>query len=235
MKKTAIKPIRPEILRKAISGLQDEIKRYNSVPVESVVPCISKGNKKIGHALNVSLPPIITCANCSGCKSFCYDIKAVLQYGNVRSARARNYSVLVRDRKRYFDAIRSACAKRRKNKYFRWHVSGDILDIDYLDNMVKIAKDFPKFRFWTYTKAYNIVNEYVRLNGRESIPANLSIMFSEWRGMPMVNPYGFPEFRVLFDGEAKPEGAPLCNGNCNVCIKNNRCCVSGETTYCHLH
>lgn len=221
--------------QKAIKGLREAIADATKTPDAELTLCISKGNKKIGDTLNVSLPPIITCANCSGCMHLCYDIKAVLQYSNVRKARARNYVLLNRNRNKYFDSIREACARRRNNKYFRWHVAGDIVDIDYFDNMVKIAREFPEFKYWTYTKAYHIVNEWVKNNGKESIPDNLSVMFSEWRGMPMVNPYGFPEFRVVFKDEKKPDGVKWCNGNCNHCIHANSHCVKGETVYCMEH
>ena len=37
---------------------------------------ISKGNRKIGRVMNVSLMPVRTCKNCKECKHYCYDIKA---------------------------------------------------------------------------------------------------------------------------------------------------------------
>ena len=221
--------------QKAVNELHNAINEEMLKNPDELKICISKGNMKIGNTLNVSLPPIITCANCSGCCTLCYDIKAVLQYPNVRKARAKNYALLMNDRNKYFNEIRNACERRRKNKYFRWHVAGDIIDIDYFDRMVQIAKEFPDFRFWTYTKAYTIVNEWCRLNGKKSIPENLSVMFSEWRGMPMINPFGFPEFRVVFKDEKKPGNVKWCCGNCNVCIHGNSHCVKGETVYCMEH
>ena len=109
------------------------------------------------------------------------------------------------------------------------------MDVDYFDNMVKIAKDFPDFRFWTYTKSYWLVNAWCKTYGKESIPANLSVMFSYWEGLPMDNPYGFPEFRVVLKGQKKPENVKWCCGNCDVCIRNCSHCVKGETTYCMDH
>lgn len=226
-----------EGIKKAIDGIKQAIEQANSAPLEELKVCISDGNKKIGNTLNVSLPPVITCGNCSGCMRYCYDIKAVLQYANVRSARAKNYSILTRSPEKYFSEIVKKLEKRRKNKFFRWHVSGDIPNYEYLCSMVYIARLFPSFRFWTYTKRYDIVNQYVREHGgnRACVPSNLSIMFSEWRGMPMVNPFGFPEFRVVMKGEKKPENVKWCCGNCNVCIHANSHCVKGETVYCMEH
>ena len=159
---------------------------------------ISMGNKKIGRVMNVSLAPILTCANCSECLKLCYDIKANIQYGNVLKARARNTVLALEYMDRYFQGIRYALAKRRKNKYFRWHVGGDIPNYKYFCEMVEIAKEQPDFTFWTYTKNYGIVNLYVQKCGRAAIPENLTIMFSEWDGMKLVNPYNFLDVRRLY-------------------------------------
>ena len=221
--------------RKAVDNIRLYIDDFMHEDIEKLHVVISKGNRKIGRVLNVSLAPIITCCNCSGCMKLCYDIKAVLQYSNVAKARAKNYVLLMRDRDKYFSEIAKACSKRRTNKFLRFHVSGDIIDIDYFDRMVKLARQFPDFKMWTYTKAYHIVNKWCELNGKENVPNNLSVMFSEWRGMPMNNPYKFPEFKVVFKDEEKPVNVKWCCGNCELCIKNNSHCVKGETVYCMEH
>ena len=213
-------------------------KKYSDKTAEEIKLCISCGNKKIGRVLNVSLPPIITCANCKECKHFCYDVKACLQYpGTVIDARIRNLTILKKSRALYFQTIRNKLSRRRTNKFFRWHVSGDIIDADYLDNMIQIAIDFPAFRFWTYTKNYNLVNEYIATHGgnkESAIPANLSIMFSEWKGLEMINPYGLPEFSCHFPDEPKPT-CYKCPGNCDVCKAACKGCIAGENTYADLH
>lgn len=221
--------------KKAVELIRAYVADYMSAPLDSLHVSITKGNRKIGRVLNVSLPPVITCCNCSGCLKLCYDIKAVLQYPEVRKARARNYVILMRDRQKYFDEIIETIKRRQKNKYFRWHVSGDIVDVDYFNNMVKIARMFPKFRFWTYTKAYVYVNKWCDINGKENIPDNLTIMFSEWKGMPINNPYRFPEFRVWFHDEKKPARVHWCPGNCELCLNSKTGCPYGQTTYCEEH
>ena len=203
--------------------------------ISEIEMCISSGNRKIGNTLNVSLPPIMTCANCKECKFLCYDVKACLQYPEtVIDARMRNYVILMKDRNEYFNRIQQKISRRKANKFFRWHVAGDIIDIDYFDRMVTIAKNNPDWKFWTYTKNYKVVNQWVKENGKENMPKNFSVMFSEWRGVEMVNPYGFGEFRVVFKDEEKPIGF-YCPGNCDDCIRNNRGCIINETTYCNEH
>ena len=197
--------------------------------------CISSGNRKIGRVMNVSLPPVLTCANCKECMHICYDIKACLQYPQtVINARMRNYILLLKDRDEYFRRVDEKMRRRRTNKFFRWHVAGDIIDLDYFVRMVENARNHPDFTIWTYTKNYSVVNEYCDIYGVESIPSNLHIMFSEWRGLPMINPYHFPEFRVVFKDEEKPSGF-YCPGNCDICKACKRGCIGGETTYCNEH
>lgn len=225
----------PESIKKYLAKMTAAINNYDTIPAAELTVCISKGNRKIGRVMNVSIPPIMTCAHCRECKSICYDIKANLQYLNVVNARAKNYSILKRDRAEYFGQIENAISRRQKNKFFRWHVAGDIIDMDYFENMVAIAARHPDFVFWTYTKNYELINSFCDLNGRDAIPANLHIMFSEWRGLPMVNPYHFPEFRVVFKDDAVKPTGHYCPGNCDICKANCRGCLAGETTYCNEH
>ena len=205
--------------------------------------CISKGNRKIGKVMNVSTLPIITCHNCKECKHLCYDIKACLQYPhNVLPARVRNTLLAMYDRKRFFDEIDKAISRRRTHKFFRWHVAGDILDPDYFERMVTIAKNHHDFIFWTYTKNYSIVNQFCNQYGKQAIPKNFSIMFSEWDGMPMDNPYNFPVFACrLKDGNKNRSDESFksmykCPGNCDICKNGNgHGCIKGENTYCDEH
>lgn len=201
--------------------------------------CISNGNRKIGRVMNVSLMPVLTCHNCKECKFLCYDIKACLQYPDtVINARMRNTVLLKRDRDLFFSRIDEKMSRRRKNKYFRWHVAGDIVDLDYFSRMVENAKNHPDFIIWTYTKNYAVVNEYVKNHGGSvsaAIPENFHVMFSEWRGMEMQNPYNFPEFKVVFKSDAVKPAGYYCPGNCDTCKECRRGCMAGETTFCHEH
>ena len=235
-----------ETIKKYIMKMNETMNHYRAVYAENEFEtfcdvCISKGNKKIGRVMNVSLAPVLTCGNCSHCVSLCYDIKASIQYGNVMKARARNTVLALEHMDRYFQGIRYALGRRRKNKYFRWHVGGDIPNYQYFENMVKIAWERPDFTFWTYTKMYGIINLYIMRNGRDSIPGNLTIMFSEWDGMPMNNPYKFPEFSCKLKDGNKNHPAEYfdtlykCPGNCDICKESHRGCIAGETTFADEH
>ncbi len=233
-----------ETIVKATKKMQDLIAKYESMKPDRIPMCISKGNKKIGKVLNVSLPPVLTCHHCKNCMYFCYDIKAVMQYMAVADARVRNYVILLKDRKAYFGRIRETLKRRRTNFYFRWHVSGDIIDIDYFAEMVKIAREFPHFIFWTYTKEYETVNRYVSENGGSlgaAIPENFHVMFSEWDGTPMDNRYSFPVFTCKLKAGNKNhdteyfESLYKCPGNCDMCKQKCLGCIGGRDTYCNEH
>ena len=231
-----------ESIKKVLKLARETEYKLNQEKIDEIKMCISNGNKKIGRVMNVSLMPVMTCANCSECMFLCYDIKACLQYpGTVIDARMRNTVIWKKDPEKYFGEIRKKLSRRRKNFFFRWHVAGDIPNSDYFAEMVKIANEFSHFIFWTYTKNYKVVNNYVKENGRDSIPENLHIMFSEWDGMPLDNPYNFPVFACKLKAGNKNHSADYfnslhkCPGNCDICKKTGRGCIAGETTYCDEH
>ena len=231
-----------ESLKKLVTLLNETKAVYMAKDVSEIKMCISCGNRKIGRVMNVSLPPVITCANCKECRHYCYDIKACLQYPNtVIDARIRNLAILLKDRESYFGRIEWKISRRKKNKYFRWHVAGDIIDIDYFCHMVAIAKRHPDFIFWTYTKNYKVVNEYCLKYGKESIPQNFNIMFSEWDGLKLDNPYSFPIFTCKMKDGNKNHPVEFfdslfkCSGNCDICKQNNTGCIAGQSTYADEH
>ena len=203
----------------------------------------SYGNTKIGKTLNVSLLPVLTCGGaCRVCLHICYDIRACLQYCDFRrgalACRARNTALAMYDRDRFFLEIQAKMNRRRINKLFRWHVGGDIIDLDYFSRMVELARNNPDWIFWGYTKQYLIVNEYVRTHGGSiaaAIPSNLSIMFSEWKGLDCLNPYGFATFTCVMDGDDVPDDVYYCPGNCEQCIEDGRGCPFQESSAIKQH
>ena len=192
---------RIETVLKMVKTAREIGAEYEAMDAENIKPCISTGNTKIGKVLNVSLMPVITCGNCRECMCTCYDVHACVFHGrNVISARMRNTVLLQKDRDRYFSEIEKKVSRRRKNKYMRWHVAGDIIDYDYFDRMCGIAVRHPDFTFWTYTKMYAVVNRWISENG--VLPSNLHVMFSAWTGVKMHNPYNLPLYICRLEGDS---------------------------------
>ena len=172
---------------------------------------ISKGNSKMGFIPSVSLPPVVTCAKGCTCAKKCYAAKLCRIYGTVRRAYNNNLDILKNDMDNYFIQVKAAAMVSR---YFRYHVSGDIPDMNYLDRMVQLAKDLPSTTFLAFTKQYNFINNYLQ---HAAIPNNLKIIFSEWPGMAMNNPHNLPVAHVIFKGSAPADNWKICGGNCSEC------------------
>ena len=239
-KKNQAKGFRPETIRRIVKSLSEKVEGYTSdiKSGKTVAIVISTGNQKIGRCMNVSLAPIITCKNCKECKSFCYDVKACCQYENVRNARAKNTALFRYDRDLFFRLLWEKMSRKKSNKFLRFHVSGEIVDIDHFSRMVETAKRFPDFKIWTYTKVYWIVNQYIREHGgnkEAALPDNFKVMFSEWKGLPIDNPYDLPVFRCVMENEEQPTDCFKCPGCCDYCKAHGCGCVAGKSSYVHLH
>lgn len=196
---------------------------------------ISNGNKKMGQIPSVSLPPIITCKNCHkcGCAKDCYAAKLQRIYATVRKAYENNYNILNADRDAYFTQIKASAMM---SKYFRWHVSGDIIDVDYLDRMVKLARDLKGTEFLAFTKNYEDVNEYFQTHKK---PRNLHLIFSlPFNGATIDNPHNLPTAAVIMKGSEPEDNWKVCGGNCTECACKGVGCwelKKGETIAFYKH
>jgi len=123
----------------------------------------------------------------------------------------------------WIDAV-TTLIYRSKDRHFRWHDSGDLRDLAHLRNIVRVALNLPRVRFWLPTREYQTVEAYRRTDGK--IPANLCIRYSAHLvdGLPPVR-YGLPASGVHTRISAVPESAHICPaprqymqcGNCRAC------------------
>jgi hypothetical protein len=176
---------------------------------------ISRGNRRLGAIMNVSTEPVQCCPEGVPCADGgCYALKSLRLYPATRKAWAKNAHIAKTNPRSYFSQIANRIADRRP-RYFRWHVAGDILNVDYLRQMCWIADHHPRTRFLVFTKAFHIVNAY---ENREALPRNLAVIFSARPGMKIDNPH---EHRVAWmqDGreDRVPENVMQCPGNCESC------------------
>ena len=200
---------------------------------------ISAGNMKLGAIMNISLPPVVTCSNCQSCKNYCYAIRSYNRLPDTANAWNDNLKLFHMDPSRYFSEISKAVKTQR---FFRWHVSGDIVNGAYLAGMIRVARENPKTEFLAFTKAYQIVNESIAAGA--VIPANLHLLFSAAPGVDMPNPYRLPECHISFADPAQntykggAEYVYQCSGNCTECAVNGCGCFflkSGDVTIINQH
>ena len=158
-----------------------------NVNKEAVRLHVSAGNMKLGAIMNISLPPVVTCHNCSECKHYCYAVRSYNRLPDTALAWNENYTLFMTDPVKYFDQISAAVKLQR---FFRWHVSGDIVNRTYFLGMIHVAMENPNCELLAFTKAYQIVNACIAAGA--IIPKNLHVLFSAAPGTDMPNPYRLP-------------------------------------------
>ena len=215
-------------------------KAYNAAHTGSNLKIhISGGNMKLGAIMNISLPPVVTCHNCGSCKHYCYAVRSYNRLPDTAKAWNENYLLFITDPNRYFSEISRAVKTQR---FFRWHVSGDIVNGAYFAGMIQVAIENPKVEFLAFTKAYQIVNAAIAAGA--VIPSNLHLLFSAAPGVAMPNPYRLPECHINFADPSLntycggAEYIHYCGGNCTECAINGCGCFflkNGDVTIINQH
>lgn len=183
---------------------------------------ISKGNSKMGQIQSVSLPPIVTCSPlaCKFCGKKCYARKMCKLRPSVKESYDNNLDILLNDKEKFWREVNGAVAF---TTYFRFGVSGDIYDDDYLERMVDVARKNKHCQILCFTKKYTLVNSYLT---NHRLPKNLHLIFSVWKGLECFNPNNLSEAHILYkDGTTTAkDGAKYCSGNCTECAVENKNC-----------
>lgn len=186
---------------------------------------ISTGNSKMGSIPSVSLPAIKTCRVCE-CHSKCYAKKLEQLRPTVRNAYQRNLDILTSDPDTYWREVEASIMMSR---FFRFHVSGDILNASYFNKMVEIAERNHHCQILCFTKKYEIINDFISDN--RGLPSNLHMIFSAWDNLVMDNRYEIPVAYVRFrNGHTDaPSSAINCPGNCSECARTDGGCWTLKT------
>ncbi len=176
----------------------------------------------MGEIRSVSLPAGASCGDC-GCQRKCYAGRIERRRKSVREAYRNNLNVLNTEPEVYWREVEAAIMLSR---FFRFHVSGDIPDREYLAKMVEITARQKHCSVLCFTKRFEFVNEYIAEHGE--LPQNLHMIFSGWVGLEMVNPFFLPEAHVRCrDGSTTArEGAVECPGRCTDCAVTSGGCWS---------
>lgn len=163
-------------------------------------------NTKIGKTANISLPPIISCgSNAIYCKNKCYAVNLYRFRSEVKKAWDENFEILKEDREYYFNSIRRYLLHHH-SKYFRWHVSGDIVDQDYYEKMKQIAEDYDETYYLVYTKRYDLNLSFP--------PKNLAVILSTWPKIPLPTS-NFP--LAFLPEDVRAYDYIRCQGHCENC------------------
>ena len=169
--------------------------------------------------MNISLPPGITCSPGVPCfNSGCYARKFYNLRTTCKLAWDHNYRLVQLERNFYFTSIGVAIA-RANIKLFRWHVSGDLIDMDYLVRMNALARTLPKVKFLAFTKQYGIIEQFITDESDQA--ENLSIVISTWPGLmipPALDHLPTAWMRDPVKPDVRiPEKATECDGGCEKC------------------
>lgn len=199
-----------------IQKFQDELSKARAriADGETLRVSISNGNSKMGPVASVSVLPFVTCPACcrNTCGPECYAAKLALLYPTVRESYARNTAILIDRPAQYWAEVKAAISAVR---FFRFHVSGDIIDPGYFAEMVHAAESNHATEILCFTKRFQIVNRFLDAGG--TIPANLHIMFSGWTNLQPENPHNLSETNVFDKSNPPREDWKQCGGNCFNC------------------
>lgn len=104
---------------------------------------------------------------------YCYALRGRYLFPRVRAAMEKRASSL--SDPRWVEAV-STLIYRSGNRYFRWHDSGDLQDIEHLRKIIQVCNKLKHVRFWLPTREYQTVEAYRRDGGE--IPLNLCVRYS---------------------------------------------------------
>lgn len=217
----------PETIIKASASAFSESVQVN-FPANSLfmeAPKLSVSNSKLGVIPTLDLPPITTCRRDAPCMNECYACRSHYVYLNHRVDRVINLKAYYANPQFYFDSIVAQISRGLISyNFFRWHSTGDIPDIDYLDGMAKVARKVKGTRFLCFTKKYELVNKWLETHKK---PTNLILIFSNWGGWLCDNPHNLPTAWIEFKNRQTmiPAKAFRCPGSCSACaMANNGSC-----------
>lgn len=178
--------------------------------------CNSKLGPQIG---SINMPRLITCRPNCPCAKNCYAAKGRFAFKNTQSKLQQNLDFYKSNPLGFFAQIQAETSNfLPTTRLVRWHSCGDIVDMQYFEGMVKIARANKNTKYLAFTKKYELVNEFL---SKHRLPKNLQIIFSSWDGLSFENPYNLPVCYVSGLSEKEdqriPKNAVPCSGKCYEC------------------
>lgn len=177
---------------------------------------ISKGNIKMGDISSISLPAVVTCRPNAPCFQKCYARHMQNFKKNCLTAWSRNLDIYRNDPDSYWLQLRAYCSM---VSAFRFHVSGDMPDREYLEGVIKLARDCKNCQFLAFTKRAEWVNDKISLlkKQKKALPKNLHIVISNWGSWTLENPHGLPVTNVIPRHTSRAEIERLVSDGSTIC------------------
>lgn len=178
-------------LRNEFKAIMAESKSWTSENRPHVF--VSDGNEKT-NTRSISFAPGITCIQEDGSLPPCWLDGSCYAIGDIKYEKVRyndivNTVLYIRYKEWFWEDFGKEIAF---NRFFRLNVDGDLINYNFFCELVEEMKNASHCILWFYTKKYFIVNRFCRTFGKAAIPENLRILYSEWQGLPLVNPFNFP-------------------------------------------
>lgn len=178
------------------------------------------------------------CKNCQYCNGLCYNNKLLVQYKGKCISELRALLAYILRREELKELISNNIGN---NRLFRIHGNGEFHSLDNLKFWLDIVKQNKDVKFYTYTKSYDLIHEFLLQGGK--LPTNfiLNISMVEGQQNDIFTKYPlleqFNKFVIILDKELKKDKKALLCGN--ACLKCDKGCHSkgrnGKTIYVVAH
>lgn len=144
----------------------------------------------------------------------CYAVKGMYGFKNVRLAQLRRANAIYHPE--WVNAM-AFLINRKKSKYFRWHDSGDVVDMAHLKRIIEVVKLTPTVNHWLPTREAKLITKYENTYG--AFPKNLCVRLSATKVDAMPPSAWDITSTVHKEDKAhgKTCGAPKNNGECGTC------------------
>lgn len=207
----------------------DKVKQWDKIS-------ISNNNNKMGDIASFSLPPVLTCKNCGHCKKQCYAINHIYKlYKNAEQSYDRNLYLLINNYNLVYAQLNNFL---KRVRVFRFNVSGDIYNLQYLNLIINLARDNKHCKILIFTKNYKLINDLYFIIKKIN---NLQIIFSKWGNDTIpINPHNLPISDIIFKNDfiQANENTFICGNNCFNCFLNSCGCFNlkkNEKVLFHIH
>jgi hypothetical protein len=198
-----------------VSGLKiDLTERYNMNTQEAlkIVGGLSKPSKMPGWAYGIpaaecktgkKLQEFVPGSTCEGC----YATKGCYVFPVVQAAQYRRLEAI---KSPLWVGAMALLINSKKSKWFRWHDSGDVQDVDHLIKIFAVCKLTPDTRHWLPTR------EAWTQDFLDQVPSNLTLRFS----MPMIDQPAAGSWHntsTVVSGQGRTCPAPDQSNECKDC------------------